>query len=144
MWCRAMNSAALVLIEQVGPGTLVCLSGTVLLHIITTFVAGCSHSDPDFVATCVLNMMMGGGGSFSAGGPGKGMYTRLYTNVLNRYLFLFLIVANACNLVCMYLAVDLDVKQLVQWSNCSLTYFSRPAAFCLRFEEKGCCKTMQS
>ncbi len=28
--------------------------------------------------------MMGGGGSFSAGGPGKGMYTRLYTNVLNR------------------------------------------------------------
>lgn len=45
---------------------------------------GCSHGDPDFVATCVLNMMMGGGGSFSAGGPGKGMYTRLYTNVLNR------------------------------------------------------------
>jgi processing peptidase subunit alpha len=30
-------------------------------------------------------MMMGGGGSFSAGGPGKGMYTRLYLNVLNRY-----------------------------------------------------------
>ncbi|KAM3966585.1 mitochondrial-processing peptidase subunit alpha [Aphomia sociella] len=49
----------------------------------------CSHSDPDFVATCVLNMMMGGGGSFSAGGPGKGMYTRLYTNVLNRYHWMF-------------------------------------------------------
>ncbi len=29
-------------------------------------------------------MMMGGGGSFSAGGPGKGMFTRLYLNVLNR------------------------------------------------------------
>ena len=29
-------------------------------------------------------MMMGGGGSFSAGGPGKGMYTRLYTRVLNK------------------------------------------------------------
>ena len=28
--------------------------------------------------------MMGGGGSFSAGGPGKGMYTRLYTRVLNK------------------------------------------------------------
>lgn len=27
---------------------------------------------------------MGGGGSFSAGGPGKGMFTRLYLNVLNR------------------------------------------------------------
>ena len=46
---------------------------------------GCSHQDDDFVTMCVLNMLMGGGGSFSAGGPGKGMYTRLYTNVLNRY-----------------------------------------------------------
>lgn len=44
-----------------------------------------SHQHDDFIACCVLNMMMGGGGSFSAGGPGKGMYTRLYTNVLNRY-----------------------------------------------------------
>lgn len=42
------------------------------------------HQHKDFVSHCVLNMMMGGGGSFSAGGPGKGMYTRLYTNVLNR------------------------------------------------------------
>merc|ERR1719447_507686 len=30
------------------------------------------------MALCVLNMIMGGGDSFSAGGPGKGMYTRLY------------------------------------------------------------------
>lgn len=51
------------------------------------FVLGmesCSHQDDDFIAICVLSMIMGGGGSFSAGGPGKGMYTRLYTNVLNR------------------------------------------------------------
>lgn len=34
------------------------------------------HQDPDFIPFCVLNMLMGGGGSFSAGGPGKGMYTR--------------------------------------------------------------------
>ncbi|CAB3373705.1 Hypothetical predicted protein [Cloeon dipterum] len=47
------------------------------------------HQDDDFVAVCVLNMMMGGGGSFSAGGPGKGMYTRLYTNVLNRYHWMY-------------------------------------------------------
>ncbi|XP_068628535.1 mitochondrial-processing peptidase subunit alpha [Battus philenor] len=52
-------------------------------------IESCAHSAPDFVATCVLNMMMGGGGSFSAGGPGKGMYTRLYTNVLNRYHWMF-------------------------------------------------------
>nr|XP_043623467.1 mitochondrial-processing peptidase subunit alpha-like [Erigeron canadensis] len=33
----------------------------------------------------VLQMLMGGGGSFSAGGPGKGMYSRLYLRVLNQY-----------------------------------------------------------
>lgn len=59
-----------------------------LTHIVIG-LESCSHSDPDFVPTCVLNMMMGGGGSFSAGGPGKGMYTRLYTNVLNRYHWMF-------------------------------------------------------
>ena len=48
-------------------------------------VEGVSHQDKtDFVPLCVINQLMGGGGSFSAGGPGKGMYTRLYTNVLNR------------------------------------------------------------
>ncbi|XP_060851916.1 mitochondrial-processing peptidase subunit alpha [Rhopalosiphum padi] len=46
-------------------------------------------STTDFVPSCVLNLMMGGGGSFSAGGPGKGMYTRLYRNVLNRYGWLY-------------------------------------------------------
>ena len=35
-----------------------------------------SHQHEDFVPFCVLNMLMGGGGSFSAGGPGKGMYSR--------------------------------------------------------------------
>lgn len=38
-----------------------------------------------FVTTCVLQMLLGGGSSFSAGGPGKGMYTRLYREVLNKY-----------------------------------------------------------
>lgn len=55
-----------------------------LAHVVLG-LESCSHQEPDFIAVCVLNMMMGGGGSFSAGGPGKGMYTRLYTNVLNRY-----------------------------------------------------------
>jgi processing peptidase subunit alpha len=47
------------------------------------------HHDPDFIASCVLNLLMGGGGSFSAGGPGKGMYSRLYTNVLNQYHWIY-------------------------------------------------------
>ncbi|KAK6641341.1 hypothetical protein RUM44_013050 [Polyplax serrata] len=59
-----------------------------LAHIVVGF-EGCSHKDPDFIAICVLNMIMGGGGSFSAGGPGKGMYTRLYTNVLNRFHWMY-------------------------------------------------------
>merc|ERR1712150_34642 len=48
-----------------------------------------SHQHKDFIPFCVLNMLMGGGGSFSAGGPGKGMYTRLYTNVLNQYHWMY-------------------------------------------------------
>lgn len=45
---------------------------------------GTSYNDEDFIPLCVLNMIMGGGGSFSAGGPGKGMFARLYLNVLNK------------------------------------------------------------
>lgn len=59
-----------------------------LAHVVIG-LEGCSHQDPDFVAICVLNVMMGGGGSFSAGGPGKGMYARLYSNVLNRYHWMY-------------------------------------------------------
>ncbi|KAI2484060.1 Mitochondrial-processing peptidase protein [Pyrenophora tritici-repentis] len=42
-------------------------------------------SSPDIYACAVLQTLLGGGGSFSAGGPGKGMYSRLYTNVLNQH-----------------------------------------------------------
>ncbi|CAK8674290.1 unnamed protein product [Clavelina lepadiformis] len=43
----------------------------------------------DFIPFAVLNMLMGGGGSFSAGGPGKGMFSRLYRNVLNRHHWMY-------------------------------------------------------
>jgi processing peptidase subunit alpha len=36
-------------------------------------------------AMTVLQLLLGGGESFSAGGPGKGMYSRLYTRVLNKH-----------------------------------------------------------
>jgi processing peptidase subunit alpha len=42
-------------------------------------------SSPDIHALATLQTLLGGGGSFSAGGPGKGMYSRLYTNVLNQH-----------------------------------------------------------
>ncbi|KAJ1370800.1 hypothetical protein KIN20_032603 [Parelaphostrongylus tenuis] len=39
--------------------------------------------DPDLIAFCTP-MQLGGESSFSSGGPGKGMYSRLYTEVMNR------------------------------------------------------------
>ena len=44
-----------------------------------------SISSEDIYALATLQTLLGGGGSFSAGGPGKGMYSRLYTNVLNQH-----------------------------------------------------------
>ncbi|EPX75028.1 peptidase(MPP) complex alpha subunit Mas2 [Schizosaccharomyces octosporus yFS286] len=46
---------------------------------------GLSVTDPDIYALACLQFLLGGGGSFSAGGPGKGMYSRLYLDVLNQY-----------------------------------------------------------
>jgi processing peptidase subunit alpha len=56
-----------------------------LAHFSIGFEAASHRVLEDYVPTCVLNMMMGGGGSFSAGGPGKGMYTRLYTRVMTQH-----------------------------------------------------------
>ncbi|CAO3569561.1 unnamed protein product [Mortierella alpina] len=46
---------------------------------------GLSINDDDIYALATLQLLMGGGSSFSAGGPGKGMYSRLFSNVLNHY-----------------------------------------------------------
>ncbi|MCJ1274987.1 hypothetical protein MMC21_002787 [Puttea exsequens] len=55
-----------------------------LTHIHLAFEALPISSD-DIYALATLQTLLGGGGSFSAGGPGKGMYSRLYTNVLNQF-----------------------------------------------------------
>lgn len=60
-----------------------------LTHLIVGLESPSFMNEKDFVTSCVINTLMGGGGSFSAGGPGKGMYSRLYLNVLNRYHFMF-------------------------------------------------------
>ena len=46
---------------------------------------GLSIHDPDIYTLATIQILLGGGGSFSAGGPGKGMYSRLYTHVLNHH-----------------------------------------------------------
>jgi processing peptidase subunit alpha len=48
------------------------------------FDCGGWHDD-DLVPVCTLHTLLGGGDSFSAGGPGKGMYSRLYREVLNQH-----------------------------------------------------------
>ena len=55
-----------------------------MVRLAVGFEVGGWFSD-DLVAICVLQTLLGGGSSFSAGGPGKGMYSRLYRQVLNRY-----------------------------------------------------------
>lgn len=55
-----------------------------LSHVHLAFEAP-SISSPDIYALATLQTLLGGGGSFSAGGPGKGMYSRLYTHVLNQH-----------------------------------------------------------
>ena len=55
-------------------------------HVNMVFETPGGWSDVDGAVTCtVLQAMLGGGFSFSSGGPGKGMYSRLYTGVLNQY-----------------------------------------------------------
>ena len=60
-----------------------------LTHLVVGLESPSFLDEKNFVTSCVINTLMGGGGSFSAGGPGKGMYSRLYLNVLNRYHFMF-------------------------------------------------------
>ena len=52
-----------------------------LTHFAVGFEAP-SWKSKDVYAASVLQTLLGGGGSFSAGGPGKGLYSRLYTNLL--------------------------------------------------------------
>ncbi|KAI0013966.1 peptidase M16 inactive domain-containing protein [Xylariaceae sp. FL0662B] len=59
-------------------------SQPVFTHIHLAF-EGLPIASDDIYALATLNTLLGGGGSFSAGGPGKGMYSRLYTNVLNQH-----------------------------------------------------------
>jgi len=57
-----------------------------LSHSMVAFEVPGGWRNVDNAVTCtVLQFLLGGGGSFSTGGPGKGMHSRLYTRVLNQY-----------------------------------------------------------
>ncbi|GLB35845.1 putative peptidase M16 family protein [Lyophyllum shimeji] len=53
-------------------------------HLYVAF-EGVGIHDDDIYALATMQVLLGGGGSFSAGGPGKGMYSRLYTHILNHF-----------------------------------------------------------
>ncbi|XP_010924455.1 mitochondrial-processing peptidase subunit alpha [Elaeis guineensis] len=63
-----------------------CQASSAQTHIALAFeVPGGWHQEKEAITLTVLQMLMGGGGSFSTGGPGKGMYSRLYLRVLNEF-----------------------------------------------------------
>ncbi|KAA8523200.1 hypothetical protein F0562_009623 [Nyssa sinensis] len=63
-----------------------CQADSGVTHFALAFEApGGWLKEKEAMTLTVLQMLMGGGGSFSAGGPGKGMYSRLYLRVLNEY-----------------------------------------------------------
>ncbi|XXG48204.1 hypothetical protein AAC387_Pa02g2716 [Persea americana] len=63
-----------------------CQADSPSTHVALAFeVPGGWLKEKEAMALTVLQMLMGGGGSFSAGGPGKGMYSRLYLRILNEF-----------------------------------------------------------
>jgi len=81
-------------------------------HLMLAFESPGGWRDVDAsVAATVLQFLLGGGGSFSAGGPGKGMHSRLYARVLARHPWArhctaFSSLYNDTGLVGVYAAVD--------------------------------------
>jgi len=70
--------------QYTGGDVLIPTPGGDVSHVALAFETA-DWNSADLVPMCVLQMIMGGGGSFSAGGPGKGMYSRLYQNLLNQH-----------------------------------------------------------
>ncbi|KAL3312623.1 hypothetical protein Ciccas_008779, partial [Cichlidogyrus casuarinus] len=56
-----------------------------MAHLGLGFEGPSTEDIKSYVCMNVLQSLLGGGGSFSAGGPGKGMYSRFYTEVLNNF-----------------------------------------------------------
>ena len=61
------------------------LTTKAVLQTVALMLQGPNWHDEDFVPLCVLQHVLGGGDAFSAGGPGKGMHSRLYREVLNQF-----------------------------------------------------------
>ncbi len=51
-----------------------------LTHVAVGF-QGAPHTSPGVYTDAVISRILGGGASFSSGGPGKGLYSRFYQRV---------------------------------------------------------------
>lgn len=51
---------------------------------VALFFKGIPLSHPDYYTVSVMQTLLGGGTTFSSGGPGKGMHTKIYREVLTR------------------------------------------------------------
>jgi len=87
-------------------------SASGVTHLMLGFEAAGGWRDvPGSVAVTVLQFLLGGGDSFSAGGPGKGMHSRLYSRVLAKHGWVrtcaaFSSLYNDTGLVGVYAAAD--------------------------------------
>lgn len=64
-----------------------CDDPTSMTHVGIAYPGGSWENEQDVYTMAVLQFLLGGGSSFSAGGPGKGMFSRLYLDVLNTHGF---------------------------------------------------------
>ncbi|XP_058067471.1 mitochondrial-processing peptidase subunit alpha-like [Magnolia sinica] len=63
-----------------------CQADSTKTHVALAFeVPGGWHKEKEAMTLAVLQILLGGGDSFSAGGPGKGMHSRLYLRILNEF-----------------------------------------------------------
>eukprot|EP00371_Babesia_bovis_P002869 XP_001611516.1 mitochondrial processing peptidase alpha subunit [Babesia bovis T2Bo] len=58
-----------------------------MLHLAVAYQIPGGWDSSELVVFTVLQSLLGGGGAFSTGGPGKGMHSRLFLNVLNKHEF---------------------------------------------------------
>lgn len=65
------------------PDSVVKFQEKSLTHMALCF-NGVTVDSPDYYAVSVIQTLLGGGTSFSSGGPGKGMHTKLFREVINR------------------------------------------------------------
>lgn len=54
---------------------------------IPVWTKGSNWRELDVFAIMLLQTLLGGGSSFSSGGPGKGMFSKLYMDILYKYSF---------------------------------------------------------